>query len=54
MGSETDALLPDSLFAETYGLSVGDMLVTGDGAGQRQWMIKVSVTQNMFIMHRRA
>jgi len=39
-GSETNALLLDSRFAEAQGLSVGDMITTGDGKGQTQWLIK--------------
>jgi putative ABC transport system permease protein len=39
-GSETNALLLDSRFAKAHGLSVGDMIATGDGEGQRQWLIK--------------
>ena len=39
-GSEADALLLDSRFAQAYGLSVGDTIVTGDGERQTQWLIK--------------
>lgn len=39
-GSETNALLLDSRFAEAHGLSVDDRITTGDGEGQTEWMIK--------------
>ncbi len=39
-GSEASALLLDSRFAQAHGLSVGDMIETGDGQGQTQWFIK--------------
>lgn len=39
-GSEADALLLDSRFAQAYGLSVGDTIVTGDGERLAQWLIK--------------
>lgn len=39
-GSEADALLLDSRFAQAYGLSVGDTIVAGDGERQTQWLIK--------------
>lgn len=39
-GSETYALLLDSRFAEAHALSVGDMIATGEGDGQVQWLIK--------------
>lgn len=39
-GSETNALLLDSCFAEAHGLTVGDMITTGDGAGETKWFVK--------------
>ncbi|GEM_PF-1711942 len=39
-GSETNALLLDSRFAEAHGLSVGDRITAGEGEGQTQWLIK--------------
>ncbi|MHC1781658.1 MAG: ABC transporter permease [Anaerolineaceae bacterium] len=39
-GSEADALLLDSRFAQAHGLSVGDSFVAGDGERQTQWLIK--------------
>lgn len=39
-GSETNALLLDSRFAGAHGLSAGDMITAGEGAGQSQWLIK--------------
>ncbi|MEA4898996.1 MAG: FtsX-like permease family protein [Christensenellaceae bacterium] len=39
-GSETNSLLFDSRFAEAHGLSVGDRITTGDGEGQKEWLIK--------------
>jgi putative ABC transport system permease protein len=39
-GSETNALLLDSRFAQAHGLSVGDMITAGEGERQTQWLIK--------------
>lgn len=39
-GSESNALLLDSRFAEAHGLSVGDMITVGEGKRQTQWFIK--------------
>ena len=39
-GSETNALLLDSRFAEAHGLSVGDRITAGEGERQREWLIK--------------
>jgi len=39
-GSETNALLLDSRFAEAHELSVGDMITAGDKENQTQWLIK--------------
>lgn len=39
-GSETNALLLDSRFAEAHGLSVGNRITTGGDEGQREWLIK--------------
>ena len=39
-GSETNALLLDSHFAQAYGLSAGDTIVAGVGERQMQWLIK--------------
>ena len=39
-GSETNALLLDSRFADAHGLSVGDRITTADIEGQTQWLIK--------------
>ncbi|MDO0825150.1 ABC transporter permease [Desulfosporosinus nitroreducens] len=39
-GSETNALLLDSRFAEAHDLSVGDIITTGEGERQKEWLIK--------------
>lgn len=39
-GSETNALLLDSRFAQAHGLSVGDMITAGEGERQKKWLIK--------------
>ncbi|NPV91038.1 MAG: FtsX-like permease family protein [Firmicutes bacterium] len=39
-GSETNAILLDSRFAQAHGLSVGDMVTAGEGERQTQWLIK--------------
>jgi putative ABC transport system permease protein len=39
-GSEINALLLDSRFAEAHELSVGDMIAAGEGEGRTQWFIK--------------
>lgn len=39
-GSEANALLLDSRFAEAHGFSVGDRITAGDSKGQIEWLIK--------------
>ncbi|MCO1604122.1 ABC transporter permease [Desulfosporosinus nitroreducens] len=39
-GSETNALLLDSRFAEAHDLSVGDIITTGESERQKEWLIK--------------
>ncbi|HBR02903.1 MAG TPA: ABC transporter permease [Ruminiclostridium sp.] len=39
-GSETNTLLLDSRFAEAHGLSVGEIITTGDGEEQTEWLIQ--------------
>ncbi len=39
-GSEANALLLDSRFAQAHGLSVGDMITAGEAERQTQWLIK--------------
>ena len=39
-GSETNALLLDSRFADAHELSVGDMITAGEKESQTHWMIK--------------
>ena len=39
-GSETNALLLDSRFADAHELSVGDMITAGEKENQTQWLIK--------------
>ena len=50
-GSETDALLLDSRFAEAHGLSVGDRIATGNGEAQRQWLIKGIVRDAEYVYY---
>ena len=39
-GSETNALLLDSRFAQAHGLCVNDMIIAGEGEKQTQWLVK--------------
>jgi putative ABC transport system permease protein len=39
-GSETNALLLDSRFAQAHGLCVGDIITAGEGEKQTRWLIK--------------
>lgn len=50
-GSETNALLLDSRFAEAHGLSVGNWITTRDGDGQTEWLIKGTVRNVEYVYY---
>lgn len=50
-GSETNALLLDSRFAQVHGLSVGDRITAGDGERQTQWLIQGIVRDAEYVYY---
>ncbi len=50
-GSEANALLLDSRFAEAHGLSVGDRIMAGEGEKQAEWLIQGIVRAGEYIYY---
>jgi putative ABC transport system permease protein len=50
-GSETDALLLDSRFAQAHGLSAGDTITAADGDRQREWLVKGIVRDAEYVYY---
>ncbi len=50
-GSEANALLLDSRFAEAHGLSVGDRITAGEGEKQTEWLIQGIVRAGEYIYY---
>lgn len=50
-GSEANALLLDSRFAQAHELSVGDMITSGEGERQTQWLIQGIVRDAEYVYY---
>ena len=50
-GSETNALLLDSRFAQAHGLSAGDTITAADGDRQREWLVKGIVRDAEYVYY---
>lgn len=50
-GSETNALLLDSRFAQAHGLSVGDTITAREGESQKEWRIKGIVRDAEYVYY---
>lgn len=50
-GSETNALLLDSRFAQVHGLSAGDRIAAGEGEGQKEWLIQGIVRDAEYVYY---